>query len=169
MDSRLPKFCFLFLVLYAAVHFSSYYSQLPDVVQSHFNAQGAPNGWQSKPVFFSFFVGVTVLATLITFALPAIIRSMPTEIINLPNKAYWLSPPRRSASFDFLATWFAWFGCAVFLVILFTFDYAVQSNLHPDHRPDPTRFLYVLFAFLAFTLLWIFRIFLRFSRLPQDS
>ena len=169
MDSRLPKLCFLFLLLYAAVHFSSYYSQLPDVVQSHFNREGMPNGWQSKPVFFFFFLGATVIATLITFGLPAIIRSMPTEIINLPHKAYWLSPQRRSASFDFLATWFAWFGCAVFLVILFTFDYAVQSNLHPDHRPDPTRFVYVLFAFLAFTLLSILRIFLRFSRAPQDS
>src|SRR5882724_4015238 len=147
MDSRLPKLCFLFLLLYAAVHFSSYYSQLPDVVQSHFNREGMPNGWQSKPVFFFFFLGATVIATLITFGLPAIIRSMPTEIINLPHKAYWLSPQRRS----------------------FSFDYAVQSNLHPDHRPDPTRFVYVLFAFLAFTLLSILRIFLRFSRAPQDS
>jgi uncharacterized membrane protein len=169
MDSRPSKFCFFLLVLYAAIHFSSYYSQLPDVVQSHFNREGIPNGWQSKPVFFFFFVGVTVLATFITFGLPALVRSMPTEIINLPHKDFWLSPQRRSASFDFLATWFAWFGCAVFLVILITFDYAVQSNLHPDNRPDPTRFLYVLFAFLAFTLLWIFRLALRFSRLPQDS
>jgi uncharacterized membrane protein len=61
MDSRLPKFCFFLLVLSAAIHFSSYYSQLPDVVQSHFNREGIPNGWQSKPVFFSFFVSVTVL------------------------------------------------------------------------------------------------------------
>ena len=169
MDSRLPKLCFVLLVLYATLHFSLYYPQLPELVQSHFNAQGAPNGWQTKLVFFSFFVGATVLATIVGFAVPAIIGSLPPELINLPNKGYWLGPEHRAATLEFLNTWFAWFGCAIFLVVLFTFDYAVQSNLHSDHRPDPTRFLYVLGAFLAFTLAWIIRLFLRFFRRPQDN
>jgi uncharacterized membrane protein len=169
MNPRLPQLCFVLLALYAAVHFSLYYPQLPDVVQSHFNAQGAPNGWHTKAVFFSFFVGATVVATILTFAIPAIVRSMPPQIINLPNKSYWLSPERRAASFEFLSAWFAWFGCAVFLVIIFTFDYAVQSNLHPDHRPDPSHFIYVLVAFLAFSLISTIRIVRRFARIPRDS
>jgi len=168
MNSNLSKLCFVLLALYAAIHFSLYYPQLPDVVQSHFNAQGAPNGWQTKAVFFFFFLGATVLATIIAFAVPAIIRSVPAEVINLPNKNYWLSPERRTASFEFLNTWFAWFGCAIFLVIIFTFDYAVQSNLHPDHRPDPTHFIYVLVAFAAFTLTWAIRLAIHFSCAPQD-
>ena len=169
MNSSLPKLCFVLLALYAAIHFSLYYPQFPDVVQSHFNSQGAPNGWQTKAVFFSIFLGVTVLAAIMAFAIPAIIRSIPTEIINLPNKNYWLNLEHRAASFEFLNAWFAWLGCAIFLVIIFTFDYAVQSNLHPDHRPNPAHFIYVLVAFLAFTFISIIRICLRFSRLPQDS
>jgi uncharacterized membrane protein len=169
MSSRLPKLIFILLVLYAASHSYHYYSQLPAVVQSHFNREGIPNGRQSRFVFFSFFLGATVLASVLTFGLPAILRVMPSQMINLPNKNYWLSPERRATSFDFISTWFAWFGCAAFLVILFTFDYAVQSNLHPDHRPDPARFAYVLLAFLAFALVWIIRMFLRFGRFPRDS
>jgi uncharacterized membrane protein len=169
MNSSFPKLCFVLLALYAAIHFSLYYPQLPDVVQSHFNSQGSANGWQTKAVFFFFFLGATVLATVIAFAIPAIIRSVPTEIINLPNKNYWLSLEHRAASFEFLSAWFAWLGCAIFLVIIFTFDYAVQSNLHPDHRLNPTHFVYVLVAFLAFTFISIIRICLRFSRLSQDS
>jgi len=169
MNSNLPKLCFLLLALYAAIHFSSYYPQLPEVVQSHFNGEGAPNGWQTKPVFFAFFVGVTVLVTFIAFGIPAIIGSLPAEIVNLPNKKYWLSPEHRPATTNFMATWFAWFGCAVFLVIIFTFDYAVQSNLHPDHRPDAAHFIYVLVAFAAFTLLWAIRLAFHFARTPESS
>ncbi len=57
MDSRLPKLLFVVLAAYAAIHFSSYYSQLPDVVASHFDGRGTPNGCQTKPAFFMVFVG----------------------------------------------------------------------------------------------------------------
>jgi len=43
---------------------------------------------------------------------------------------------------------FAWFGCPVFLVMIPTFDYAIQSNLHPDNRRDISRMWYTLAGFV---------------------
>jgi uncharacterized membrane protein len=162
MDSRLPKLLFVLLVVFAVVRFSYLYPQLPEVVQSHFNGQGHPNGWQTKAVFFSFFVGVTVLSTFFTFGLPALIGALPAQLFNLPNKKYWLAPEHRAASLDFISGWFAWFGCAVFFVACYTFDYAIRSNLEPGHVSHPERLLYLIVAFLAFTLVWIVRMFVRF-------
>jgi len=168
MDSRLPKLLFLLLAFFAAFYFSSYYSQLPDVVQSHFNSQGHPNGWQTKPVFFAFFVGLTVLAAFVIFGLPALIRALPIELLNVPNKPYWFGAERREVSLQFVSGWFAWYGCAVFLVGCFAFDYAVKSNLYPGRGAATATFVYVLIAFLVFTLLWIIRIFQRFARIPEN-
>jgi len=169
LSSRLPKLLFVVLAAYSALHFSSYYSQLPEVVASHFNGRGVPNGWQTKSAFFAVFVGVSVLAAVIGFGIPRIIFSLPMELINLPNKRYWLAPEHIAGTMEFLNQFFAWFGCAVFTVILVTFDYAVQSNLHPDHRPDATRMWYLLAGFLAFVIVSIARMLLRFGRVPQGN
>lgn len=169
MDSRLPKLIFVLLVLYASIHFSYYYPQLPGVVASHFDGRGAPNGWQTKPAFFVVFVGVSVLAVVIGFGIPQIITVLPAQLINLPNKRYWLAPEHVAETTEFLTAYFAWFACAVYLVMILTFDYAIQSNLHPQNRPDPARMWYILAGFLLFVLFWIVRMLAKFFRTPEKK
>jgi len=167
-DARLPRLVFAALAVGAAIYFSSYYAQLPDVVASHFSGRGVPNGWQAKSAFFGVFVGVTVLAAVVGFGIPRIVATLPPQLINLPNRRYWLAPEHLAETLKFLNTYFAWFGCAVLLIMILTFDYAIQSNLHPDNRPDVSRMWYILVGFLAFVVVWIVRMFTRFSRQPQD-
>jgi uncharacterized membrane protein len=168
-DARLPKLIFAVLAVGAAIYFSTYYSQLPDVVASHFNGRGVPNGWQTKPAFFGLFAAVGVLIAIIGFGIPRIIASVPPQLINLPNKRHWLAPEHLAETMNFLKSYFAWFSCAVFLIMILTFDYAIQSNLHPDHRPDVSRLWYILAGFLAFVVVWIIRMFTRFSRVPGNA
>jgi uncharacterized membrane protein len=169
LDSRLPKPIFVLLVLYAAVHFWSVYPQLPGAVASHFNARGVPNGWQTKQGFYRVLVGVGVLAMVISFAIPKMIASLPAQLVNLPNKSYWLAPEHLSETTAFLSAYFAWFGCALLLMIILTFDYAIQSNLHPPNPPDPARMWYLLAGFLVFTVVWVFRMLAKFLRPPQEN
>ena len=169
MDSRLPKLSFVVLAGYAAIHFPPYYQQLPDVVASHFNGRGVANGWQTRSAFFTVFVSVSVLAAVIGFAIPRIISAMPPELIHLPNRQYWLAPDHLAETRAFLDTYFAWFGCAVFLIIILAFDDAIQSNLHADNRPDVSRMWYILVGFLTFVALWTIRLLGRFLGTPQEK
>ena len=167
MNARSPKSVFIVVVAYAAIHFYSYYSQLPAVVASHFDVHGTANGWQTKQTFFSVFVAVTLLGAVLVFVLPALMATVPRQFINLPNKDYWLSPERLEASHQFLSTWFAWYGCAVYGVIFIAFDYAVKSNLVPAERPDQTLLWYGLAVFGIFTIVWTIRLMRRFARVPK--
>jgi len=168
-NSRLPRSVFVLLAALAAIYFWSNYAQLPDVVASHFNARGVPNGWQTKSMFFTFFVGAVGIAWLVGFGVPGLISNMSTALINLPHKEYWLAPERRAETLAFLNRSFAWFGCAALVLILFTFDYAVQSNLYPGHRPDPGHIWYVVVGFSAFVALWIIRLTMYFARTPTQN
>lgn len=156
----------MLLVAVAAIHFARYYSELPPVVASHFDARGVANGWQTKQAFFAIFAGVTVLTCAIVFCAPLLIAMAPASLINLPNKNYWLAPERRAASQAFISAWFGWFGCVMFLLMILTFDYAIKWNLH--QAADPTRLWYEIGGFGAFSLVWMLYFLLRFYWLPHD-
>jgi uncharacterized membrane protein len=168
-DARLPRLLFVVLAACAAIYFSFYYAQMPDVVASHFNGHGAPNRWQTKPAFFGTFIAMTVLSVVTGFGLPAIIGAVPIQLINLPNKQYWLAPEHRAETLEFLRAYFAWFSCAIYAVMIIAFDYAIQSNQHPEHTPAVSHLWYTLAAFLGFLVVWLIRMFTRFGRLPKNA
>ena len=169
LDSRLPKLIFVLLALYAAVHFSSVYPQLPGVVASHFDRRGTPAGWQTKQAFFTVFVGMTVLCVLIGFGLASIMGVLPVQLINLPNKNYWLAPEQREETLEWLKAYFGWFACAIYVVMIVAFDYAVQSNLHPNHPPAAALLWYTLGGLLTFIIAWLVRMFTKFLRPPERN
>jgi uncharacterized membrane protein len=169
LDSRLPKLIFVLLALYAAVHFLSLYPQLPGVLASHFDGRGNPNGWQTKQAFFTVFVGMSVLCALIGFGLASIIGLLPSRLINLPNKQYWLAPEHREDTLYWLKAHFAWFGCVIYAVTIIFINYAVQSNLHSGHPPGVAHLWYAIGGFLTFLIVWLIRMFARFGRLPRET
>ena len=169
MNSRLPKGLFLLAAATAGAYFRHYYPLLPNIVASHFDARGIPNGWSTKQAFFQIFAGMTLLGAVLVFGMPKVIAFTPRQLINLPNKDYWHAPEQRAASLEFLGGWFAWFGFAVYAVIVVAFDYAVQNNLHASAGPNPMR-LWLMLAFLVvFMVVWTIRLFGRFGRVPRKS
>jgi uncharacterized membrane protein len=167
VDSRLPKLLFVLMVVFAAVYFSSLYGKLPEVVASHFDAAGRANGWQPKELFLGFFIGGTVLAVVVGFAVPQLIKVVPVELLNLPNKRYWLSPERAEGSVEFLTGSFGWLGCGMYVLMLFVFNYAVQANLHPHGPPDPNTMWAAVIGFGVFALIWVIYTTFHFARTPD--
>lgn len=117
LNSRLPRLIFVLLALYAALHFSVVYPRLPNVVASHFDGRGAANGWQTKQAFIIVFAGVTALCVLVGFGLASLFGVTPMQLINLPNKQYWLALEHRDETLEWLKAYFGWFACALYVLM----------------------------------------------------
>ena len=105
----------------------------------------------------------------VAFLAPKLVAMLPPAMINLPNKDYWLAPERRAETVQYLEAAFAWFGCALYLVLFFALNYAVGANLHRDRHPDSSGIWIPLVAFVSFTLVWSTRLALRFTRMPNNN
>ena len=89
---------------------------------------------------------------------------MPTSILNMPNRDYWLSPERRSASLAFFWTQAVWIEATTLAFLIVVAQFVFRANL-AEGAPTLTRdFLLVLAAFVAGVVWQSFQIVRRFSR-----
>ena len=159
---------FLLLMLVFAAETLWHYPKLPDLLASHFDGAGRPNGWMPKPMFFGFNAGVMLLMFLIFGVMPRLLRNFPVSLINLPNKDYWLAESRREESFGALAGYLNEIGAASMILILAVTHLAIRANL--ARAPLDSRTVWVLLAaFAAVTFIQIARMLLRFGRRPADT
>src|SRR5260370_17221170 len=66
---------------------------------------------------------VSVLAAVVGFGILRIIAAVPAQLINLPNKQYWLPPAHVSETQECLSKYFALFRFPLFFVIIFAFSF----------------------------------------------
>ncbi|HTZ17789.1 MAG TPA: DUF1648 domain-containing protein [Dissulfurispiraceae bacterium] len=152
------------LVFASVVQILYYYPQLPDVVASHFNASGMANGWQPKGAFFGIYGGVIALLVLV-FSVPVFFMDrIPDSLINLPNKAYWLSPERRADTFVFINNQMLMFGNATLLFILVVFHLVIKENLAPRNLFSPSIMMPLLGIYILLSIIWTVRLVLRFRK-----
>ncbi len=153
-SARLPRSVFFTIMLFAVARCIYFYPLLPERMASHFGVTGLPNGWMTKPLFFWIYAGAVALSAVVIFVPARRIAKSPDSRINLPNKEYWLAPERRAETVAFFARQFAWFGCAVLILLVLALDLAMQANLVvPVHLAAGTMLIY-LALFLAFTIAW---------------
>jgi uncharacterized membrane protein len=168
-DKRLPGFLYLASVIAAILRCAYVYPQLPDVMASHFNAYGVPNGWQPKNTFFILIAAVIVIPAVLAFIVPRRFPSMPPDKINLPNKSYWLAPERREETWRFFSAQMAWFGCALLFLLLYAMSQAIDANLPSVGQLNWPGMCFALGAFMLFIVVWVVHLLRHFSRVPESQ
>ncbi|MGB2662657.1 MAG: DUF1648 domain-containing protein [Candidatus Acidiferrum sp.] len=169
IDKRLPLFLYLAAAVSAILRCAYVYPELPDVMASHFNAYGEPNGWQPKPAFFILIAVVILTPAIPAFIVPRRFPSIPADKINLPNKSYWLAPERREETWRFLSAQMAWFGCALLFLLLYAMSQAIDVNLPSVGLFNWQGMWYALGAFMLFIAVWIVHLLRHFSRVPESQ
>jgi len=167
-DPRLPRIIFFVLLALGLLQWAHTYPQLPNVMAAHFTANGTANGYQPKQAFFTLMFVVLGLSAFVSFVTPRILANKPPERMNLPNKAYWLSPEHRAETVRFFQAQMAWFGCAILFVLLYGTSLAINANLSPSRHFDSNRMLYVMVGFSLFSLAWCIFFVRHFMKVPSS-
>jgi uncharacterized membrane protein len=139
-------------------------SQLPELVATHFNGAGEPNGWMNRSdhqmfmlVFGLAFPGVIVLLSYAT-------RFLPRGMVNIPHRDYWLAPERRRETSNYLTHLSLWLAClAVGFVIGLELSIVQANRQHPPHL-SLIALLVVVVPFLAGVIVWVLIVMRHFRR-----
>jgi uncharacterized membrane protein len=137
-----------------------YWPQLPERIAVHFNAKGQPDSWASRLNATILSVSLLVLIPLFFVGIGQVIRWLPSSMINLPHREFWLAPGRRDETLRWITCWMLWFsfGLAVFLVGINHLTFIANRDAQP--LADAWSWVAVgafLFVTLAHILLMIRR------------
>ncbi len=150
------------LLVGAFVHLSVYHPALPDPMASHFDAAGKPDGWMDKSSFFA----VAIVSYLFTGGLFVVLGrflpAMPTSMINLPNREYWLAPTRRAETLEDLTRRMMRIGAATMILMIGIFHQTFEVNLGRAQGLEGAWLL--LAAYGIYTVIWCVGLLRRFRR-----
>lgn len=157
----------MLVLLLVVLQAGAYYPRLPETVASHFDISGEPNGWSSKGAFLGLSLGIAALLAATFALLPLVLRKLPAELINVPNRSYWLAPERRAETVERLRAELLWLGVVAELLVLVLVELVAQANLTAQPRLPPLPW-WLIAAAASVTLLWLARIFWKF-RVPAET
>lgn len=161
--TRIANGLFFAIVLMAIVQCVSEFPLLPDRVASHFGLSGMPNGWMTKSQFFTVYAVMLLPALAVEFWVARRIAKTPGARINLPNKEFWLAHERREETFAYFESFFAWYGCALLLLLVYVMGLAMRANLDSSPRLPTGPTVMAITAFLAFNVGAVIAVYRRFS------
>jgi hypothetical protein len=163
-----PAFVLFALMLFGAASLVWAERVLPERVASHFGADGKPDGWMSRErsVQAMGIIGFVMPLGLVGIGLS--MRVMPSDLINVPRRDYWLSPEHRGETDVYLARQFTWMACLVMALFIAINWLTIEANRQAPPRLSNAVWA-LLVVFLASVTLWIARLVWHFSRPPSTE
>ena len=95
-----------------------YWTNLPNRIATHFNVRGRPDGWMDKTKATWLMVALQLGLPWLLVGMGEVIRYLPTSLINIPRREYWLHTDRREASLAYIRSWIGWVAIAVLLFMM---------------------------------------------------
>ena len=144
------------------VIYTSYY--LPSSVATHFNINNQPDGWMTRDFYLLMILTLLIsIPSAISVGI-SILSKKFSHLINLPNRDYWLAPPRLNDSLDFLAAHGHRLGRLV-IVLMTGLHYVVlvANRAEPAALPQ-SWFIAIVLGFVLALGLWVLALYRRFPK-----
>lgn len=140
--------------------------QLPDLVASHFKGSGEADGWTSKSSLIITYYAVVSFIISIFIISVALINKIPDNMINLPNKSYWLEKSRREESIESIRNYLSWIGIVSILFLVFVFSEIYSANVKRTYNIGDSVWIYLIILLISIIFI-IIKISLRFNKIEK--
>ncbi len=149
----------LYAVFFCCLAFTA--RQLPERVASHFGADGQADGWMNRSAYLQF---ISIFGSIVPLFIIVVFRSLPVNLINVPNHDFWFAPERCAQSHAYIFRQSFWF--ASLMIGLFTGVHLaiIQANDQSSARLSLLALSGVLGIFMIGILAWATNLFRHFSR-----
>ena len=128
--------------------------RLPPVVASHFDADGVPNGWSSRPVYASMMLAIGILLPLgITMLMAVLTRSGPGSL-NIPERDHWTRAENSREAVRRVRAYGWWLGCIMAGAALSIHGLVLAAHVHEPPRLSTAAVLAVIGAIVLAVLGW---------------
>lgn len=150
MNSRVMALAVIVLSAIAIVClFALTWARLPERMATHFDAGGVADGWMSRNGYAWFSGGLFVFLVGILSGIGWLVPRLPTSLINLPNKEYWLDATRRASTLRAVQDMLLWFAAATSVFLALLLQLTIQTNRMADPRMPATALWLILGIYLA--------------------
>lgn len=161
---------YLLFIFFSLIQITLYYPRLPERVASHFGGDGTPNGYSTKGSFcFVYLILIILLPLVFIFGIPFLISKVPSSMINLPNKNYWLAPERREETISYINVQLTVMGYGLMVFLILIMELTFKANLKVTKSLSSGPFLFFLCAFIAFDLFWTVKLLVHFSKKKESD
>ncbi|MDX1933145.1 MAG: DUF1648 domain-containing protein [Capsulimonadales bacterium] len=143
-----------------------YFPLLPDTLASHFGPNGTADGWMGKAAFMTFYLTLLLVVAAVLAGVGLLMTKLPVDMINLPNREYWLAPERRARTQGILQERMTWFGAATLIFLIAMMQLTFLANLGAEPRLD-NRAMIATIGYLVFTMFRTIGLIASFSRVPD--
>lgn len=151
---RPSRLALLTLTLLALLELAYFYPRLPDTVATHFDAAGQADGWSAKAAFVQTNAGIILLLALLFPGISWLVARLPADLINMPNREYWLSEERRAATLSTIQQQMEWLGVATLLLLIAILQVSLAASLTPGATLPAATLWLPLAGFLVFMVIW---------------
>jgi len=156
-----------FGLLYGIADLAYAYPRLPDLMASHFNGIGEPDGWMHKGTFLAVALVGYIVLTGFTVGMALLLPRLPEGwlrfMVSLPRRDYWLAPERRAGTLEKICHFMLIVGCATLGLFVLTLHLAFRANLTTPPQMA-SWFLYVAEVYMVLMLWAAARLVWHFSR-----
>ena len=143
-------------------------TRLPERVASHFDFAGRANAWMGRSTYLLAMAALGLALPGLFLSMAWLVRRLPVDLVNLPNRHYWLSPEHRDATSAELARRFVWLASLVLAFFMIVNLLVVDAN-----QRNPAQLSNAIWAWMAIFLLttfaWLASLVRYFSRVPAIS
>ncbi len=151
------------LVALAIVQTVFYYPQMPDVVASHWDGLGAPNGWSGRSAFFGLYLAMIALLVVVFVYSPKWTERHPRFGMKIPHAEYWLAPERIEHTRHFIRLQMRLIGIVHLLLAISVMQLAIQANFDDPPRLH-SSIAWALVIYFVALIGWLIHFFRHFRR-----